>query len=435
MQPTSPRTVDRVAAAVSRKRRPIAAVLLAVVAATAGTITAQPWQRHASPISTRAESRRVAPAQSESSAATGAPSKTPAPVASAPPAPAAIHVTLPAAFQVPGSTALPWPRTGQAAITLADVGDLGAHGSTTPVPVASVAKTMTAYLILRDHPLTAGSGGPTLRVTSAEAAAFRHQVALGQSLVGVRAGEALTELQALQALMLASADNVAQILGRWDAGSVPAFLAKMNATAKRLGMTHTHYTDPSGYDQGTTSTVTDQIHLADTAMKISSFVRVVSTRTAVIPVAGRISNLNALLGDGGVVGIKTGSMSAAGGCLLFAARATIANRRVTILGTVLGQRSSRIGDLHQAFASSRTLLAAVHRVLKPYTLVRAGQVVGTAAGATLVAAKDVTVVGWPGLKVTGSIDATVPPHAENGARVGTLRIGNGLAAVPVNLKA
>jgi D-alanyl-D-alanine carboxypeptidase (penicillin-binding protein 5/6) len=227
--------------------------------------------------------------------------------------------------------------------------------------MASVAKSMTAYLILKHHPLVGHANGPTIHVTAAEAAAFPHQVALQQSLVPVRAGEALTERQALEALMLASADNVAQILARWDAGSVPAFLGRMNATAKALGMTHTHYTDPSGYDAGTRSTVADQIKLADTAMRMASFERVVSTQTAVIPVAGRISNFNALLGQQGVVGIKTGSMSAAGGCLLFAARSTVAGKSVTILGTVLGQRSNRIGDLHQAFASSRTLLTAVHR--------------------------------------------------------------------------
>jgi len=347
-------------------------------------------------------------------------------------------VTRAATWKLPGTTPrLPWPNSGQAALGIAGLGNLGTSGNGAPVPVASVAKTMTAYLVLKDHPLATGSIGPTLHVTRAEAAAYGHQHALGQSLVPVRAGEALSELQALQALMLSSADNVAQILGRWDAGSVPAFLAKMNAIAARLGMAHTHYTDPSGYDAGTRSTVTDQIHLAETAMRMSSFARVVSTRTAVIPVAGRITNYNELLGQNGVVGIKTGSMSAAGGCLLFAATARVASHRVTILGTVLGQRSSRIGDLRQAFASSRTLLDAMRKVLKPYTVVHAGQVVATVAGtkSVLVATLDVTVVGWPGMTVAGTVSANVPATAKTGARVGTLRVGGDAAtSVPVALK-
>lgn len=389
------------------------------------TTIAQPWR---------------ASGVSATPTADGAATKPPAAVQPLPARPAKpIAVTIPTTWKTPGRVpSLPWPRTGHAALTISGAGSIVSAGTNTRVPVASVAKSMTAYLILRDHPLAANSNGPTLRVTRAEAAAYARQVRLGQSLVPVRAGEALTERQALQALMLASADNIAQILARWDAGNVPAFLAKMNRTAGQLHMARTHYTDPSGYDRGTTSTVADQIHLADTAMKMPSFARIVSAKTAVIPVAGRISNYNKLLGQQGVVGIKTGSMSAAGGCLLFAARSTVAGRPVTVLGTVLGQRSNQIGDLHQAFASSSTLLRAVNHVMRPQAVVRAGQVVGKVAGTNwdLVATKDVTVVGWPAMVVHGTVRATVPASARDGSPVGTVSVDGGLgASVPVALHA
>jgi len=70
--------------------------------------------------------------------------------------------------------------------------------------------------------------------------------------------EQLTELQALQALLLPSANNIAAVLARWDGGSAGRFVARMNATARSLGMTHTRYTDPSGYDDATVSTAADQ---------------------------------------------------------------------------------------------------------------------------------------------------------------------------------
>jgi D-alanyl-D-alanine carboxypeptidase (penicillin-binding protein 5/6) len=352
------------------------------------------------------------------------------------PKPAATTFTVPTYFKVAGTVPrLPWPTVGQAEIALAGVGAIGHSGSNASVPTASVAKAMTAYLVLRDHPLRGAEQGPGIRVSAAEAAAFPHQLALQQSLVPVRAGEVLTERKALEALMLASADNVAQILGRWDAGSVPAFLHKMNAAARQLGMYHTVYTDPSGYDAGTKSTVGDQIRLADAAMRMPSFARVVSAQTSVIPVAGRIHNYNALLGQDGVVGIKTGSMNAAGGCLLFAAHYKVGGRNVTILGSVLGQRSNSMGILSAAFASSRTLLRAFQGILAPQPLLRAGQVVGY-VGPThtpVVATKPVTVVGWPGMTIPATIHATIAPTTAKGAVVGWVMVG-GMVGVPVALR-
>ena len=344
----------------------------------------------------------------------------------------AVKINAPVTLRASGKTKLPWPSKGQASIGVAGIGSFGASGSTSPVPTASVAKAMTAYLVLKDHPLT---GHPLkVSVQRGEAQAFRHEVAMGQSLVPVRSGEVLSERQALQALMLASADNMAKILGRWDAGSVPAFLNKMNAQAKALGMTHTHYTDPSGYDKRTKSTVGDQMKLANAAMHLPGYQAVVSQRTAVIPVAGKIKNFNKLLGEPGVVGIKTGSMSAAGGCLLFAAKSKVAGNTVTILGTVLGQRSGQVGDLNQAFVSSHNLLAAVHKALRPVKIIQKNQVVAKVPGtkSVLVAANDVTIPGWRGMAVPSKVTASVSTNPANGARVGTLSVGHvGKAALVV----
>jgi D-alanyl-D-alanine carboxypeptidase (penicillin-binding protein 5/6) len=331
------------------------------------------------------------------------------------------HISL----RIGGKTKLPWPSKGQASIGVAGVGSFGASHATKPVPTASVAKAMTAYLILKHHPLT----GHQLKLTvhRNEALAFRHELAMGQSLVPVRSGEVLTERQALQALMLASADNVAKILARWDAGSVPAFLKQMNAQAKALGMTQTHYTDPSGYDKHTKSTVRDQMKLANAAMRLPGYQAVVSQRTAVIPVAGKIQNFNKLLDEPGVVGIKTGSMSAAGGCLMFAAKSKVAGKSVMIVGTVLGQRSASIGDLHQAFVSSHNLLAAVHKALRPIKIVHKNQVVAKVPGtkSVLVSANDVTMPGWQGMAVPGKVTASVKAGAPNGTKAGTLTIIHG----------
>jgi len=325
---------------------------------------------------------------------------------------------VPARFVFPGTPPrLPWPSAGQAALEVAGLGTLGSSGpATTAVPIASVAKVLTAYQILTDRPLAPGAAGPAVVVSGAEAAAYGRQVAQNQSLVPVKRGEVFTERQALEALLLASADNVAQILGRWDAGSVPAFLARENRTAARLGMAHSRYTDPSGLDRGTVSTATDQLLLARAAMRNPAFAQLVREKTAVIPVAGKIHNFNRLLGADGVVGIKTGSTSAAGGCLMFAADlpAGPGGGAHRLLGVVLGQPGNASTILPHALAASKRLIEAAHSVLATATVAATGRRVAVVrepmrADRALATAADVTVLGWPGLAY--SLHVSGPPSA------------------------
>ena len=115
----------------------------------------------------------------------------------------------------------------------------------------------------------------------------------------------------------------------------------MNAAARSLGMTHTRYTDPSGYDDATVSTAADQVRLVDRAMRLPVFASIVATPSATLPVAGTVHNTNTLLGHDGFVGVKTGSDDAAGGCFAFRAIRWIDGKRTTITGVVLGQPGRR----------------------------------------------------------------------------------------------
>jgi D-alanyl-D-alanine carboxypeptidase (penicillin-binding protein 5/6) len=196
---------------------------------------------------------------------------------------------------------------------------------------------MTAYLVLRDHPLRPGQDGPTITLTDADVADTDRRRGQAESVVSISAGERLTELQALQALLLPSANNIAAVLARWDAGSTDRFVARMNATARSLGMSHTRYTDPSGYDDATVSTAADQVRVVDRAMRLPVFASIVGTPSATLPFAGTVHNTNTLLGHNGFVGVKTGSTAAAGGCFAFRAIRWIHGKRTTITGVVLGQ--------------------------------------------------------------------------------------------------
>jgi serine-type D-Ala-D-Ala carboxypeptidase (penicillin-binding protein 5/6) len=228
-----------------------------------------------------------------------------------------------------------WPARGQAAVQIGQ--GVYAGPNQHPAAIASVAKVMTAYLVLRDHPLRPGEEGPAITLTDDDAADTDRRRGQEESVVPVAGGEVMSERQALQALLIPSANNIAAVLARWDSGSVDRFVVRMNETARSLGMTRTRYTDPSGYDDATVSTAADQLRIVGRAMRLPVFASIVATPTVTLPVAGTVQNTNALLGHAGFVGVKTGSDEAAGGCFAFRAVRRVHGKWTTITGVVLGQ--------------------------------------------------------------------------------------------------
>jgi serine-type D-Ala-D-Ala carboxypeptidase (penicillin-binding protein 5/6) len=283
---------------------------------------------------------------------------------------------LPASYTFPGSHPRPaWPKAGQASAAVAGVGSLGHSGSTSPQPIASLAKVMTAYVILRDHPIADKATGFTVTINQADVTDLARRQAAGQSTVAVAVGEKLDESQLLEALLIPSGNNIAPILATYDSGSLAKFVAKMNATAKELGMTRTTYTDPSGVAASTVSTATDQTDLAEAAMAIPVFARIVALRSVDLPVAGTVTTFDGMLGKDGFIGLKTGSDSSSGGCFAFTARKKVDGRVVTIYGAVLGQD---VGTeitaplLAAAFSASQRLVDSVAATLSIRPIVTAG---------------------------------------------------------------
>jgi D-alanyl-D-alanine carboxypeptidase (penicillin-binding protein 5/6) len=227
-----------------------------------------------------------------------------------------------------------WPQQGQAALVLGN-GRAAASPHEHPVPIASLAKVMTAYLTLTRYPLSAGQDGFTITVTAAQAQAVTEDAREGQSVVAVQAGEQLTERQLLEALLIPSGNNIARMLAAQAAGSQTRFVAEMNAQARGFRMDRTTYTDPSGFDPSTVSTAADQLRVFERAMRFPVFRQIVSMASVTLPVAGTVTNFNPLIAEG--YAGKTGSDSAARGCLAFFTHVTVGGRRVAAVGVVLGQ--------------------------------------------------------------------------------------------------
>jgi D-alanyl-D-alanine carboxypeptidase (penicillin-binding protein 5/6) len=230
--------------------------------------------------------------------------------------------------------AVSWPQQGQAALVLSN-GRPAASPHEQPAPIASLAKVMTAYLTLKRYPLSGAQNGFTITITATQVRDEAQDTGEKQSGVAVAAGEQLTERQLLEALLIPSGNNIARILAAQVAGSETSFIADMNAEARTLGMDHTTYTDPSGFDPSTVSTAADQLRVFEQAMRVPVFRQIVAMPSVTLPVAGTLTNFNPLIADG--YAGKTGSDSAAGGCLAFFTQVTVAGHGLTAVGVVMGQ--------------------------------------------------------------------------------------------------
>jgi serine-type D-Ala-D-Ala carboxypeptidase (penicillin-binding protein 5/6) len=350
------------------------------------------------------------------------------------------HPVVTTSMRLPGSSpSLPWPTTGSAALTMEGVGSLGEVGSTTPVPIASITKVMTAYIVLKDHPLAPGATGPAIPVNADTIAAYQAGLATQQSVVKVAAGESLTQMEALEGLLIPSGNDLATLLAEWDAGSTTAFIAKMNSTAQSLGLTSTHFADVSGLDPGSTSTAPDLVRLGEAAMGEPAFTQIVAMGQVTLPVAGLLYNFDYDIGHGGIVGIKTGTDAAAGGCFLFEAQRTVDSQKVTIVGAVLGQRTS--SPITAVLSSAEALTTAAFAAMKTVPVVAPDQLTGRivapwGGSVTVKAPQSPTIVGWPGLSMPAQLSVgRLPKVVTQGTRIGVIDVDLGGRHISVPLRA
>ncbi|MFJ4673651.1 hypothetical protein [Kitasatospora purpeofusca] len=353
-----------------------------------------------------------------------------------------VRMTAAGGFGFPGDPLdLAWPAKGQSAAGVVGVGSLGSSGPETPASIASVTKVMNAYLILQAHPLKKGEGGPKITV---DKQAAQESGNVDESRVTLTEGQQLSQYQALELLMLPSANNVARLLARWDAGSEEAFVKKMNDTAAAFGMTNTTYTDPAGFNAETRSTAKDQLKLAEQVMQDEIFRQIVSTPDTTFN-NQKISNTNTLISPkNGIIGVKTGSSTPAGGCLMWAAFKDVAGARRLILGVTLGQPATTAEPsiLKVVQSVSAKQIQAAQNGLTGQTLAKQGDVVGRiddglGGSVPVVAAQDLSVAGFPGITGTLVLDPQKVGHRVTaGTQVGVLRSGEGAnkVEVPVVLK-
>jgi D-alanyl-D-alanine carboxypeptidase (penicillin-binding protein 5/6) len=334
---------------------------------------------------------------------------------------------------------LTWPSQGQAAVGVLGTDILVANASTKSVPTASTAKIITALAILQKKPLNPGQQGPILTMSANDVAIYNNYVARNGSVVAVSAGEQISEYQLLQALMLPSANNVADSLAIWTFGSLPKYSAYANLYLKQHGLTGTHVgSDASGLAPDTTSTAGDLARLGELAMQQPVLAEIVGQSNATIPGVGNIKNVNTLLGSNGIVGVKTGNSDQAGGAFVAASRQTINGQSTTVVTAVAGA-----ADLPAAMKASVPLINSAVANFKPVTVMKADAIVGyyTApwgASVPVYVGQNLVVNVWNGTKVP--LEArlnTIQAKQVSNQPVGSLVMTDasiGQASVPLVIK-
>jgi len=209
------------------------------------------------------------------------------------------------------------------------------------VPIASLTKMMTVWVALQRLPVALGQSGRCLTVTAANVALYERDLDNEQSVTLIVPGERLCERTLLEGIFVHSAGDYAQLLASLTGLTPSAFVAQMNETALLLGMTHTHYVDETGISPGDRSTASDQLILVTDLMEHEAVVRsVAAMATVVLPEVGLVGSYTPEIGEYGVIGVKSGYTSQAGGCDAMAMRALVKGKELTTYAVILGQHSA-----------------------------------------------------------------------------------------------
>jgi serine-type D-Ala-D-Ala carboxypeptidase (penicillin-binding protein 5/6) len=183
------------------------------------------------------------------------------------------------------------------------------------LPIASLAKMMTALLVVQSAPPDA-----PVRITR-EALAYK-----GSGVGVLPRGKNVPLETLLTGLLLPSGNDAAIALAQHVAGTTTAFIARMNDTAAQLGLRCTHYTSVDGFNDSNVSCASDLVTLARIDLQQPRIARIVRLPFAVLPLpikGGKVYlyNNNFLVRTGypGITGLKTGETNAAGVCIVVTA--------------------------------------------------------------------------------------------------------------------
>ncbi len=338
-------------------------------------------------------------------------------VAPAPPAVIAMPAEGASAISVSGGDAYLGPAAS---------GIWTTSGTDEPRPLASLTKLITALVILDAKPLAhATDPGPTITFSEADNDLYDKYYVMGATIAAMPTGSSMTQRQALATMLVPSASNYAEAVSTWAFGSQGRFVDAARTWLAARGLTGTTVVEPTGMSPRNTSTLTDLIAIGKLAAADPTIALIAATPSLSFDGLDRMFSTNALLGTGGITGLKTGNLGPGTHNLLYSALVDVevepgVAQRLSVIGVVLGG-ASRDSVNADVLAQLDSIRAGFHDV----PLAVRGQQVGSLAtpwGATadLVLARDASIFTWSDTAITLEMDSTAPETYTDGAVAGSI---------------
>ncbi|TFD28533.1 hypothetical protein [Cryobacterium lyxosi] len=233
---------------------------------------------------------------------------------------------------------------------------LAVAGTTQALPMASIAKVVTALVVLDEKPIVTGESGPVVTLTAADFQSYLDYDKAGARSVTVFADEQWTELELLQGLLLGSSNNHADSLARWAFGSVDAYVVAANAWLAHNGLADTAVVDATGLHDASAGTATDLARLAGLAAIDPIISAMLESPASALANRRGVQNTTSYLPEEGITGISRSYTDAAGVCFLFTAEISDGASSFTFSGAYIGEPSydALTADLTALMASART---------------------------------------------------------------------------------
>ncbi len=332
----------------------------------------------------------------------------------------------------PGSSKLATPTYGQSALYIDGYGVVSTTGVQQHVSTASIAKVITALCILERKPLKVGETGPKLVMGSNDYELYQQEIAQNGSLLPIYQGMELTQYNALQAIMIPSANNISNSLAIWAFGSLEAYSEFANNFVMRHGLVNTRIgSDASGYDPSTVSNATDLVRLGAIVAKNPVLMEIAGQKQANFPLSGTLYNYNTALGFAGINGLKTGNNDQNLGGLLMTGMTKVQEKPVLFSGSVLGASS-----LAESISDSKRLAGSISSNFQTVPVVAANTKIGLAKTAwgeatTIVSKKAVVATRWADHPVNLSL---AEPESTTSAGSLVVSVNGKRTSAPVHFK-
>lgn len=315
-------------------------------------------------------------------------------------------------------------------------GAFASSGGDDPQSMASIAKLITALVILDAHPLEGPDDpGPTISFTEADTDLYDQFYVQDAVIARMPDGLKMSLHDSLATMLLPSAANYAVANARWAFGSESAYVQAARSWLSANGLDNTRIVDATGIDARNTSTPSDLIALGRIAAANPVIARLASTKFISVEGPGTVTNTNDLLGTLGITGLKTGNLGDGTFNLLFTSTLDVGiGAPLVITGVRMG------GATHDSTDEDVSrLLQSLQDGFHDIDLGTAGEDIGTistpwGSEASLVLSKSTALRTWSDTPVSVDLATTAPQSYADGEVVGTVTWTAGPNSVASDVK-